>query len=110
MLDLFASARIYMGISLSDGISTSLLEAMAMGAFPIQTSTACVDDWFKPGETGFVISDVQTEVTSFVLSQALSATSIYTTDQAVNHEKIFESASSSRIRELVGTFYRLGSK
>jgi glycosyltransferase involved in cell wall biosynthesis len=110
MLDLFASARIYMGISLSDGISTSLLEAMAMGAFPIQTSTACVDDWFKPGETGFVISDVQTEVTSFVLSQALSATSIYTPDQAVNHEKIFESASSSRIRELVGTFYRLGSK
>jgi hypothetical protein len=45
MLDLFASTRIYIGISLSDGISTSLLEAMAMGAHPIQTGTACVDEW-----------------------------------------------------------------
>ncbi len=51
MLDLFASARIYIGISLSDGISTSLLEAMAMGAFPIQTSTACVDDWLLGEES-----------------------------------------------------------
>jgi glycosyltransferase involved in cell wall biosynthesis len=49
MLDLFASARIYVGISLSDGISTSLLEAMAMGAFPIQTSTACIDEWVSEG-------------------------------------------------------------
>jgi glycosyltransferase involved in cell wall biosynthesis len=55
MLDLFASSRIYVGISLSDGISTSLLEAMAMGAFPIQTSTACVDEWFADGVSGYRI-------------------------------------------------------
>jgi glycosyltransferase involved in cell wall biosynthesis len=55
MLDLFASARIYIGVSLSDGISTSLLEAMAMGAFPLQTSTACVDDWFTSGESGLAL-------------------------------------------------------
>jgi hypothetical protein len=56
MLDLFASARIYVGISLSDGISTSLLEAMAMGAFPIQTSTACVDEWLTPRTGGLAIA------------------------------------------------------
>jgi Glycosyl transferase 4-like len=55
MMDLFASARLYIGVSLSDGISTSLLEAMAMGAFPIQTSTACVDEWFRPGLTGVAL-------------------------------------------------------
>jgi glycosyltransferase involved in cell wall biosynthesis len=47
MLDLFASARIYVGISLSDGISTSLLEAMAMGAIPVQSTTACIDEWLS---------------------------------------------------------------
>ncbi len=58
MLDLFASARIYVGISLSDGISTSLLEAMAMGAIPIQTSSACTDDWFTASKTGFRVDSI----------------------------------------------------
>jgi glycosyltransferase involved in cell wall biosynthesis len=49
MLDLFASARIYIGISLSDGASTSALEAALSGASVIQTSTSCIDDWLVPG-------------------------------------------------------------
>jgi len=69
MLDLFASARIYVGISLSDGISTSLLEAMAMGAFPIQTSTACVDDWFVSPQQGFSADTI----TSVAVAQGLSS-------------------------------------
>jgi glycosyltransferase involved in cell wall biosynthesis len=58
MLDLFASAKIYIGISLSDGISTSLLEAMAMGAYPIQTRTACVEDWFEDKVSGTYLEGV----------------------------------------------------
>ena len=58
MLELFASARIYVGISLSDGISTSLLEAMAMGAFPIQTSSACIDEWVSEGN-GFPLGKLE---------------------------------------------------
>jgi glycosyltransferase involved in cell wall biosynthesis len=72
MLDLFASARIYIGISLSDGISTSLLEAMVMGAFPIQTSTACVDEWVSNGLTGLVVPEVVPGEVSALLIQALS--------------------------------------
>jgi glycosyltransferase involved in cell wall biosynthesis len=64
MLDLFASARIYVGISLSDGISTSLLEAMAMGAFPIQTSTACVEDWIDSGVSGSSLSAIDPQFLS----------------------------------------------
>lgn len=110
MLDLFASARIYVGVSLSDGISTSLLEAMAMGAFPIQTSTACVDEWFKPGETGLVISDIQPEILSLTLSTALFETSSDSSSQTFNQSRILEMARSIKIRAQSGTFYRLGSK
>ena len=45
MLQRFSEARIYIGISLSDGISTSLLEAMATGCYPIQTNTSCANEW-----------------------------------------------------------------
>lgn len=55
MLRFFAHARIYLGVSISDAISTSMLEAMAMGAFPIQTNTACCNEWIEDGKSGFII-------------------------------------------------------
>lgn len=55
MLSLFETARIYLGVSLSDGISTSLLEAMAGGAFPIQTRTSCADEWIENGVSGLLV-------------------------------------------------------
>jgi glycosyltransferase involved in cell wall biosynthesis len=51
----FGLARLYLGISISDAISTSVLEAMAMGAFPIQTDTSCCAEWFVPEKSGFAV-------------------------------------------------------
>jgi glycosyltransferase involved in cell wall biosynthesis len=50
-----AGARVSIGLSISDSISTSLLEAMAMGSFPIQSSTSCAEEWIKPGITGLIV-------------------------------------------------------
>ena len=47
MLRMFGRARVYLGVSISDAISTSMLEAMALGAFPIQTNTSCCNEWFE---------------------------------------------------------------
>jgi hypothetical protein len=56
ILQHFAQARMYLGVSISDAISTSVLESMAMGAFPIQTNTSCCEEWFIHEKTGFAIS------------------------------------------------------
>ena len=50
VLEMFAKSKIYVGLPESDGVSTPMLEAMAMGAIPVQTSTACCDEWF--GDSG----------------------------------------------------------
>jgi glycosyltransferase involved in cell wall biosynthesis len=55
VLELFRTSLVYIGHSLSDGISTSMLEAMAMGSIPIQTCTSCADEWLVDGETGFLV-------------------------------------------------------
>ena len=55
MLRMFARSRVYLGVSVSDAISTSALEAMAMGAFPIQTNTSCCDEWFEDKVGGYLI-------------------------------------------------------
>lgn len=56
ILTCFGRARMYLAVSVSDGISTSVLESMLMGAFPIQTNTSCCEEWFVDGETGFAVS------------------------------------------------------
>jgi len=48
-------ARISIGLSISDAISTSFLEAMVMGAFPIQSWTSCADEWVEDGRTGLLV-------------------------------------------------------
>jgi glycosyltransferase involved in cell wall biosynthesis len=55
ILSIFGKARIYVGLSVSDGISTSLLEAMVLGAFPIQSCTACADEWITEGQSGLIV-------------------------------------------------------
>lgn len=55
ILKLHGQARLSLGVSISDAISTSLLEAMVMGSFPIQSNTACADEWIDDGKTGLLV-------------------------------------------------------
>jgi glycosyltransferase involved in cell wall biosynthesis len=48
-MELFKIAKIYLGCSESDGISTSFLEAISHGVYPIQTNTSCADEWLTKG-------------------------------------------------------------
>jgi hypothetical protein len=64
-------ARISVGLSLSDGISASLLEAMIMGSFPIQSDTACANEWIVDGETGMIVPPESPEAVAKALRKAL---------------------------------------
>lgn len=55
ILDLFRQSRVYIGVSLSDGISTSLLEAIVCGTYPIQTNTSCASEWIRHQLTGSLV-------------------------------------------------------
>ena len=58
MLELFRQAAVYIGFSQSDGISTSFLEALACGAYPLQTNSACIGEW---GGKGAVFSPLDVD-------------------------------------------------
>jgi len=71
MMGLFAASRIYVGVSLSDGLSTSMLEAIANGCFAVQTSTACTSKFIREGVTGLTISELSLDGVLSTLNQAL---------------------------------------
>ena len=62
LLTEFANSRVYVGASRSDGISTSFLEALATGAFPIQTSTSCASEWVSKGVSASIVSPELLEI------------------------------------------------
>ncbi|MGC6442422.1 MAG: glycosyltransferase [Rubripirellula sp.] len=65
-------ARISMGISASDGVSTSFLEALVMGSYPIQSNTAAADEWIRDGESGSLVDPHQPTQIAQTLRRALS--------------------------------------
>ena len=58
MLNLFTKCRVMIALSESDGISTSSLEAVAMGAYLIQSDSSCINEWLGEDETFSSVSIV----------------------------------------------------
>ncbi|MBR0681568.1 glycosyltransferase family 4 protein [Roseomonas eburnea] len=50
------AARMMVSCGISDGIGTTLLEAMALGAFPIVSESCCALEWLEAERDGFVVS------------------------------------------------------
>ena len=62
LLEKFGSAKISIGNSISDGIPNTLLEAMLLGAFPIQSNPGEVtEDYIEHAVNGLLIDDPEDE-------------------------------------------------
>lgn len=107
MLVNFSKARIYLGVSVSDGISTSLLEAMAMGTFPIQTNTSCCEEWIKDGVTGFVVSPYNLTVIINSLKIALINDELVDNAAKLNWKTVLERLNSEKCTQQANEMYKL---
>ncbi len=106
MLHLFSNARIYLGLSKSDGISTSMLEAMALGAFPIQTDTSCASEWIASSSGGFIVNYLNEEVVRDSLEEALENDLLVDTAQNSNRDKILKSYTTEHMETQVTALYQ----
>jgi glycosyltransferase involved in cell wall biosynthesis len=71
-------------VGISDGISTTLLESMAVGTFPIQSSTACADEWVECGRSGFVVSPWDTGAIADAIYRAVTDDDLVDQAAAIN--------------------------
>jgi len=102
VLNLFSRSRIYVGLSESDGISTSLLESMAMGAIPVQTSTACCNEWF--GDSGVAVRSIDPDTVACSILRALELAK----DQSnadTNRATIMDKANANDVARIAKGFY-----
>jgi hypothetical protein len=99
ILALHASARISIGLSISDGISVSLLEAMAMGSFPIQSCTACANEWIEHGVSGMIVPPEDPDIIEIAIRTALSDDELVNRAAEINRRVVQERMGSDRLKQ-----------
>ena len=106
MMELFGKALVYVGVSMSDGISTSLVEALAMGAYPVQTNTACTGEWFTPPAQGLEIEAIDVAAIADLISQAME--NVRSQSEKIwlqNRNEILSRIGSEAISSAARTYY-----
>jgi hypothetical protein len=103
--DIFANSRVYIGCSVSDGISTSFLEALAKGVYPIQTNTSCAGEWIQKGAVASLIG-LDIDQLSEALNMAI--TDDYVVDYAVkqNLDVVKHHLAIPKIASISHGFYK----
>ena len=106
ILRLYGQARIYVGLSISDAISTSLLEAIVMGAFPIQSCTACADEWITDGQTGLIVPPEDPESIADAIRRAVSDDALVDDASEINMKLASERLDHAIVKEQVVSMYK----
>ncbi len=105
ILRLHGKARISLGLSISDGISISLLEAMLMGSFPIQSNTGAAVEWIADGVSGLIVPPEDPHAVAEALARALSDDRLVNEAAIRNATVSQERLDGRRIREQVLKMY-----
>ncbi|MGD0781132.1 MAG: glycosyltransferase family 4 protein [Dehalococcoidales bacterium] len=106
MLSLLGKARITIGLSISDGLSNSMVESMVMGAFPIQSCTACVDEWIEDGKSGFIVPPEDPEKIALAIRKALMDDDLVNRAAEINAQVVKERLDNSKIQPQVIKIYQ----
>ena len=69
---LMGRARIAIAVNISDGTPNTMLEAMVMGALPIQSDTISTREWVTDGENGLLVDPEDPDDVERALRRALA--------------------------------------
>jgi glycosyltransferase involved in cell wall biosynthesis len=106
MLKHFSRARIYVGLSISDAISTSLLEAMVTGAFPIQSGTSCANEWIEDRKSGLIVSPEDPQAVAEAIRLAARNDDMVNQAAEINWHTAEQRLDTSVVEPIVVEHYR----
>lgn len=105
ILKLHGQARISIGLSISDAISTMVLEAMAMGSFPIQSNTSCADEWIEDGKTGILVPPEDPEIIEKAIRKALTDDRLVDEATRLNWQVVKDRLDAKKIKQKIISLY-----
>lgn len=106
ILDLMGRARIGIGVSSSDGSPNAMLEAMVLGAFPIQSDTVSTAEWINHGVNGYLVPPDDPKSIAAAIRSALTEHAFVDRAADENDRIVEERLDLNRIRPMVIELYK----
>jgi hypothetical protein len=104
-------SRISIGLGISDGVPNSVMEAMAMGAFPVQSFTSAADEWIENEVTGCLVPPEDPELVEKALRSALLDDGMVDRAAVKNWETICKRADFAKLsQEAIASYYYIYEK
>jgi glycosyltransferase involved in cell wall biosynthesis len=110
VVKLMGRARIAIGIGLADGTPVAMLEAMIMGAFPIQSDTVSTAEWIRDGENGLLVPSEQPDVIARAIQRALTDHKLVERAAKINADIAAKQLDQEIIRPRVIEIYKKCAK
>ena len=104
ILALFQKSRVYLGCSISDGLSTSFLQALISGAYPIQTNTSCASELTTLGAVGSIINPSAEEIL-LELNEKINDEKLLDEAQQINLEFSHKYLEKNHVSQIARDFY-----
>jgi glycosyltransferase involved in cell wall biosynthesis len=101
----FGQARIHIGLSISDGMPNTLMEAMILGAFPIQSDTSCADELIENGKSGLIVPPENVIAIAAAIKRALDDDYLVNDAANINFSIARDRLDKSIIQPKVITMY-----
>jgi len=103
--DLFTLAGVMVSITTHDGAPNTLLEAMALGCFPIAGDIESLREWITPGVNGMLVDPYRPQELAETLAIALSHPQLRQRAADINRDIIRDRAEAGWVRKQVHRFY-----
>jgi glycosyltransferase involved in cell wall biosynthesis len=100
------SSNLYVSVPETEGVSASLLEAMASGCFPIVTDLPGNRDWVADGVNGFLVPVGDPGALAGALRRAVSDPALRAEAERLNRARVEASGSASRNAGVFVASYR----
>jgi glycosyltransferase involved in cell wall biosynthesis len=105
MWELFCKSKISIAISVSDGTPNTLLEAQAVGAFPVQSDTGGFEQWIDSGRNGLLVPFDDTNAIADAIIKAIEDDELVDRAALINHEITNEKLDCEKITKKVLDIY-----
>lgn len=106
ILRLFGSSKIAIALGLIDGTPHSMIEAMLMGAWPIQSNTADTKGWITDGVNGSLVPPEDFEMIADVIKHLLENSQLFDQASATNLNIIAKNKDLSVVKPNIIQIYK----
>ena len=99
ILKILGSSKIFIALTVNDGLPSTLVESMALGAFPVHSDLEPIREWIKNEENGLLISPTDPEECANSIVTAIQRDDLVNSAADINASIVRDKLSREIVRK-----------